>query len=311
MKVYRSLDTYEKGGRTVATIGTFDGLHIGHKTILDRLKNSAHALEAEAVLISFHPHPRLVLFPDNNPLRLLHTLEEKIAMLDAIGINKLLLIPFTRDFSRIPSRAFVQDILVDKIGITRLVIGYDHHFGKNRTGNIEELEEMSKEFGYEVEEIPAQAIDNANVSSTKIRQALLSGDIETARAYLGYDYSFAGTVVHGAKKGRSFGYPTANIRPDDTRKLIPGDGVYFVKVHTAGHSYYGMLSIGTKPTLGEYDRTAEVNIFNFDQDIYGKPIRVDMLAFLRGQEKFVSTAELIEAMGRDKRRCEEMMMKRL
>ena len=310
MQVFRSLDAYQPGPHTVATIGTFDGVHIGHRTILERIIESARARQGEAVLISFHPHPRLVLFPENNPLRLLHTLEEKIAMLDHIGLDKLLLIPFTREFSRLPSRDFVQQVLIDTVQIDQLIIGYDHRFGKNRTGGLEELQEMAPQFGYEVEEIPAQSIDEAKVSSTKIRKALQEGDVQAAEKYLGYPYAFTGKVVHGEKAGRTLGYPTANLEPTDPLKLIPGHGVYLVRAEVRGQSYYGMMSIGVKPTMGEFTQTQEVYLFDFEQDIYGEIVRVHFLEYLRGEKKFTSKEDLIIAMNTDRdyslRRIEEL-----
>lgn len=303
MKVYYSLEEYEQTDCTVATIGTFDGVHIGHKTILERLKTSARELNGKTVLISFHPHPRLVLFPENNPLRLLLSLEEKIKVLEQIGLDKLLLIPFTKEFSRTPSKAFIEDILVRKIGIKKIVIGYDHHFGKNRTGGIEELQHYAVIHNYLVEEIPAQAIDNANVSSTKIRKALAEGNVNLANTYLGYDYPITGIVEHGEKMGRKLGYPTANIRLSDPLKLSPADGIYFVKVMLKDFNGYGMMSIGKKPTMGEFERTHEVNIFDFDQDIYGQTIRIEMLEYLRPEKKFDSLEALIAAIDQDKRDC--------
>lgn len=303
MNVYRSLEAYEKGNHTVATIGTFDGVHIGHRTILERLKQSAQAIQGETVLISFHPHPRLVLFPDNNPLRLLQTLDEKIAHLDEIGLDKLLLIPFTREFSRTPSRVFIEDILVNTIGIDKIVIGYDHHFGKNRTGGIEELQAYAPQFGYEVEEIPAQAIDDANVSSTKIRRALLSGKVQTANKFLGYEYPLTGEVVHGEKLGRKLGFPTANLQPTDPLKLIPADGVYLVRVEVDDFQGFGMMSIGKKPTVGTFERSYEINLFDFERDIYGRSLTVKLLHFLRGEQKYDSLQELIAAIQQDKRDC--------
>ncbi|MEO0471367.1 MAG: bifunctional riboflavin kinase/FAD synthetase [Bacteroidota bacterium] len=310
MKVYRALEAYEKGKKTVATIGTFDGLHLGHRTILDRLRSRATEIGGETVLISFHPHPRLVLFPDNNPLRLLHTLEEKIAMLEEIGIDKLLLIPFTREFSRMSSNVFIRDILVQTVGIHHLCIGYDHHFGKNRTGGIEELREYEPRYIQTVEEIPAQTIDDANISSTKIRNALLSGDVQMAQKYLGYQYSLAGEVVHGAKQGRQFGYPTANLKLDDPLKLIPTDGVYFVEADIRGKTYFGMMSIGKKPTLGEHERALEVYLFDFSGDIYGDKVRVNFLEFLRPQQKFDSIDTLIKAIDGDRDRCLKLIAER-
>ena len=307
MKVYRSLDAYEKGYHTVATIGTFDGVHIGHKTILKRLQKAARASEGETVLISFHPHPRLVLFPENNPLRLLQTLDEKIETLDQFGLDKLLLVPFTREFSRLSSKIFIRDVLVRTVGIKKIVIGYDHRFGKNRDGGIEELQEMGEQYGYDVEEIPAQAIDDANVSSTKIRKALAQGDIQTAQKYLGYAYGFDGKVVHGEKQGRILGYPTANLEPVDRLKLIPADGVYFVRVKVTDRLYHGMMSIGKKPTMGEFERGHEVYLFDFDQDIYDQIIRVEFLDYIRGEKKFNSIDQLIAAMKEDEAFCRGRM----
>lgn len=307
MKVYRSLEEFEKGDYCVTTIGTFDGLHLGHKAILERIQALAKEKGGESLLISFHPHPRLVIFPENNPLRLLHSLEEKIAMLEEMGLDKLLLIPFTKEFSRTSSKSFIKDILVKQVGISSIVIGYDHHFGKNRTGGIEELREYAKNLNYDVEEIPAQSIDDANISSTKIRNALLSGDVSTACTYLGYDYGFSGMVIHGEKMGRTLGYPTANMAPLDPWKLIPVDGIYFVKVFVGEEVFYGMMSIGVKPTVGEFDRSYEVNIFDFDRDIYDQVIRVEFLAYIRGEKKFDSLRDLIDAIKEDEAFCRARM----
>lgn len=303
MKVFRSLEDYIPGSKTVATIGTFDGLHIGHKTILRQIIQTARDRQGESLLISFHPHPRLVLFPENNPLRLLQTLDEKIEMLDDLGLDKLLLIPFTREFSRLKSKAFIRDILIQTVQMDHIIIGYDHRFGKNRTGGIEELEELKEEGKYTVEEIPAQAIDDAYVSSTKIRKALEACDVQQAARFLGYPYSFAGPVVHGEKQGRLLGYPTANIEPEDRYKLIPADGVYFVRVRIGDEAFYGMMSIGKKPTMGEFARSHEVYIFDFDRQIYGQTIRVEMLNFIRHELKFNSLDELMAAMAKDQAFC--------
>lgn len=307
MKVYRSLAEYEAGPHTVATIGTFDGVHIGHRVILNRIREAAREIGGESVLISFHPHPRLVLFPENNPLRLLQTLEEKIETLQKIGLDKLLLIPFTKEFSRTSSKAFIRDILVDTVKIEKIVIGYDHHFGKNRTGGIEELRKYAPLYGYSVEEIPPQAIDDANVSSTKIRRALLEGDIDTANRYLGYAYPLSGEVIEGEKLGRQLGYPTANLRPLDPHKLIPADGVYFVRVVLDNFRGFGMMSIGSKPTLGAHQRAYEVHIFDFDADIYGKIVKVAFLKWVRPQQKFESLEALIRAIDQDKQTCMQFL----
>ena len=309
MKVYRSLEEYQQGKNTVATIGTFDGVHLGHKVILNRIKTAAREIGGESVLISFHPHPRLVLFPENNPLRLLQTLNEKITLLEEFGIDKLLLIPFSREFSRIPSKAFIKDILMQTVGIRKIIVGYDHRFGKNRTGGLEDLEELAEEGRYEVEEIPAQTIDDANISSTKIRRALMEGDIETATQYLGYRYTFAGEVVHGEKQGRKLGFPTANIDPEDDRKLIPCNGIYFVRVLLGEEVHFGLMNVGHKPTMGEFDRSQEVWIYNFDRDIYGQKLRIEILEYMREEKKFDSLEALISAMNQDRANGEQLIRK--
>ncbi|MEL6193750.1 MAG: bifunctional riboflavin kinase/FAD synthetase [Bacteroidota bacterium] len=307
MKVYRSVEAFEKGNNTIATIGTFDGVHIGHQTILNRIIQLAKRVEGESVLISFYPHPRLVLFPENNPLKLLHTLEERIATLEKLGLDKLLLIPFTKEFSRTPSKAFIRDVLVEGVGIHTIVIGYDHHFGKNRTGGIEELRSFSNQYEYEVEEIPAQSINEANISSTKIRRALESGEVDVANTYLGYNYGFSGTVVHGEKQGRKLGYPTANMEPEEKTKLIPCHGIYLVKVFAEGQEYFGLMNIGNKPTMGEFEQSQEVFIMDFSGDLYDKTIRVEFLRYLRGEKKFNSLDELIAAMNQDKANALEII----
>ncbi|MFN0204330.1 MAG: bifunctional riboflavin kinase/FAD synthetase [Bacteroidia bacterium] len=303
MKVFDSLEHITKGQNIVATIGTFDGVHLGHKKILQRIKDLAAETGGESVLISFHPHPRLVLFPEKQDLKLLQTLTEKIETLRDFGLDTLILIPFTKEFSTTPSLDFIQKILVEAIGIQRLVIGYDHHFGKNRSGDIHELRQLAPMFGYEVEEIPAQAIDNANVSSTKIRAALLSGDVVTANTFLGYPYRFTGEVIHGEKQGRLLGYPTANLKVNDPTKLIPADGIYFVSVIYNKKTFYGMMSIGKKPTMGEFERGIEVNIFDFEENIYGENLTIELLSYIRPEAKFDSLESLIQAIDGDKEFC--------
>lgn len=305
MDVFHSLEEYRPASHTVATIGTFDGVHFGHKTILEKIIQEAKQRNGNSLLISFHPHPRLVLFPENNPLRLLHSLDEKINLLASLGLDRLLLLPFTREFSRTSSKVFIQEILIDKVQMEQIVIGYDHRFGKNRGGGIEELRSYADELDFGVEEIPPQAIDEANVSSTKIRKALKAGDITSANKFLGYQYGFDGLVVHGEKQGRLLGYPTANMQPVDERKLIPADGVYFVKVQAQDNWHYGMMSIGKKPTMGEFERSHEVNIFDFEGDLYDQVIRVEFIEWIRGELKFDSFDELIAAIKGDETFCRE------
>lgn len=305
MDVFHSLEDYDPTNHTVATIGTFDGVHIGHKAILEKIIQEARRFHGKSLLISFHPHPRLVLFPENNPLRLLHSLDEKITLLAELGLDRLLLLPFTKEFSRTSSKVFIQDILVGKVMMEKIVIGYDHRFGKNRGGGIEELRSYSTELRFGVEEIPPQAIDEANVSSTKIRKALQAGDITTATKFLGYHYGFDGLVVHGEKQGRLLGYPTANMQPVDDRKLIPADGVYFVRVKVQENWHYGMMNIGKKPTMGEFERSHEVNIFDFEGDLYDQVIRVEFIEWIRGELKFDSLDELIAGIKGDEAFCRD------
>lgn len=303
MKVFYSTDSYQPGIHPVVTIGTFDGVHLGHRQILDRVIAEAHAQKGESVLITFHPHPRLVLFPEDNPLRLLHTLDEKIQMLDKTGIDKLLVIPFTREFSRYTSDQFVRDILIKVVLMQKIIIGYDHHFGKNREGGLEDLRRGSAMYEYEVEEIPAHQIDDANVSSTKIRAALHAGDVKTAESFLGYPYQLTGTVVKGEQLGRKLGYPTANLKPLDPIKLVPGEGVYLSRISWDNKSHYGMLNIGRKPTVGRFPLGIEVNIFDFEGDLYGKNLTVEFLSYIRPDRKFDSMDALVAAIDQDKQDC--------
>lgn len=303
MQVYYDLESYPAAARTVATIGTFDGLHLGHKAILQRLKNLAAQIGGISLLMSFHPHPRKVLGSSETPLYLLQSLDEKIEALREFGIDRLLLVPFSREFAATTSQSFIEDILVAKVQVHQLVIGYDHHFGKNRSGDIHELRTYAHKHHYLVEEIPAQAIDEASVSSTRIRNALLEGNVALANNYLGYGYLLSGVVVHGEKQGRLLGYPTANIRVTDSDKLIPANGIYCVEVWLQGRRHYGMMSIGHKPTMGEFERGIEVNIFDFDEDIYGQDIKVVFLAYIRPEMKFGSWEALIAAIDGDKAFC--------
>lgn len=300
MKVFRSLDGFEQGQGTTATIGTFDGVHLGHQKILGRLMAAAREMGGESVVISFHPHPRLVLHPHDSSLRILQTIDEKIASLEALGIDKLLLIPFTRAFAQQDSQTFIADVLVRTVGIRRIVIGYDHHFGKDRRGGLKDLQAAGLVHGFEVEEIPAQQIDHANVSSTRIRQALTTGDIATASRFLGYAYSLGGRVVEGQRLGRAIGFPTANIAPDDPYKLIPGEGVYLARLWTGDEAHWGMLNIGKKPTVGDhFPLGIEIHLFNFDRDLYGQAVRVDFLEWIRPDKQFSSLEELVAALHHD------------
>jgi riboflavin kinase/FMN adenylyltransferase len=300
LKIHNGIESPINVTNAIVTIGTFDGVHIGHQKIIARLKEVAAQQGGETVLITLYPHPRMVLFPDDNDLQLLSTQQEKTDLLRKYGIDHLVVIPFSKDFARLTSLEFVRDILVAKIGVKMLVIGYDHHFGRNREGSIEQLRDLAPQFGFEVEEIPAQDIDHVNVSSTKIREALLLGEVETAKQYLGHAYSLQGTVVEGNKLGRTIGYPTANVEIGDKHKLIPADGVYAVRVHVGDEVFGGMLNIGYRPTVDGKKRATEVNIFNFDRDIYGTLLKIEFEARLRDEQKFNGLDALKEQLAKDK-----------
>ncbi|MCW8896927.1 MAG: bifunctional riboflavin kinase/FAD synthetase [Flavobacteriales bacterium] len=300
MKVYTNIQEFKSTKNVVVTIGTFDGVHLGHKVIINQLKKAAEELEGESVLLTFFPHPRMVVFPDDNELKLLNTIGERKELLEKAGVDHLIIHPFSKAFSRLTALEFVRDILVNRLNVKKVVIGYDHHFGRNREGAFEDLVEFGEVYGFVVEEIPAQDIQQINVSSTKIRTSLLAGEIHAATQFLGYPYFINGTVVKGDKIGREIGFPTANIKPDETYKLIPKNGVYAVKVIVNEKEYEGMLNIGIRPTLKGKKETIEVNIFDFDEDIYGQKIQVKFYERIRDEQFFEDLNELKNQLNIDK-----------
>lgn len=302
MQIHNGLDQVERLGNAVVTSGTFDGVHVGHQKILARLSEVAQQVGGQSVVITFWPHPRLVLFPEQQDLRLLSTLDEKAELLAQYHIDHLVVLKFDKAFAATSSHDFIQHILIEKLGTQKLVIGYDHRFGKNREGGFDYLKAHSDQFGFGVEEIPRQDVDHVGVSSTKIRKALQAGDIETANTYLGNEYMLTGKVVKGLQLGRKIGYPTANIEVDEAFKLIPEDGIYAVRIKIEGQLYKGMLYIGVRPTIGnELHRSIEVNIFDFDQDIYGKSVRVYFVKTLREDQKFEDLSLLQAQLAQDKK----------
>ncbi|MEX2514460.1 MAG: bifunctional riboflavin kinase/FAD synthetase [Cyclobacteriaceae bacterium] len=300
MKIYKSLENFPFIQRPVVTIGTFDGVHLGHQKILKRIQRIAQKTGGESVLITFWPHPRMVLKPDNHGIKLLNTFEEKVVLLESFGIRHLLSIPFTREFSKMRSETFIREILIEKIHTYKLVIGYDHRFGKGREGSFEHLKEKQNQYGFELEEIPRQDIDNIGISSTKIRKALETGGIQTANAFLGRPYLLEGTVIKGNQVGRTMGFPTANIHLPDPHKLVPMDGAYLVEVGVDGEFFRGMLNIGNRPTLLQGNKTIEVHILSFSRDIYGKTIKVWFRDFLRPEKKFGNLEGLKAQLNRDR-----------
>lgn len=308
MRVHTDLSDFQGVRRPVLTIGTFDGVHRGHRTVLDRLLELARGEHGESALFTFHPHPRLVLNPGDTGLRLLNTAEEKAALLAATGLGHLLVVPFSRRFSSLGAEDFVKEVLVDAIGVHAVVIGYDHRFGRDRQGGIGLLREMGDRHGFQVHEIPPHEVDHSTVSSTKVREALGRGDVRGANELLGYRYPLSGMVVKGDQLGRTIGFPTANIGAIDPLKLVPADGVYAAEVQLREGTFGGMLYIGPRPTVrGGGDRVAEVNIFGMDpayargeRDLYGEAITVRAVERIRGDLRFEGLEGLREQLHRDR-----------
>nr|WP_068892945.1 bifunctional riboflavin kinase/FAD synthetase [Pedobacter panaciterrae] len=300
MKIYNHFSEFKKLNNAVATIGTFDGVHYGHQKIIKRLCELAKATGGESVILTFFPHPRLIIDPENQDLKMINTINEKAKILDSLGVDHLIITPFTRDFSNLTPAEYIKNILVDTIGIKNLIVGYDHRFGKDRKGGLQDLEAFSKNFNYKIEQIPEQDINDVAVSSTKIRTALLDGDVALAAEYLGYNFSLYGKVIKGDKIGRTIGFPTANIFVEETYKLIPSDGIYAVTVEMNGEVFKGMAYIGQRPTINGMTRNIEVNIFDFNQEIYGQDIKMNFLEFLRHDVKFTGLETLKEQLQKDK-----------
>lgn len=301
MQIHTDISAFQGVKRPVITTGTFDGVHLGHQVILDRLRSVAQRVGGESVLFTFHPHPRIVLHPHDHDLRLLNTQEEKMELLEKAGLDHLLVVPFSRNFSRIHAADYVRDILVEQLGVHAMVVGYDHRFGRNREGDITLLRKMGETFAFKVEEIPAREIDHVKVSSTKIRHALQQGRVHRAHALLGYPYMLHGLVVKGEQLGRTIGWPTANLGGIDPYKLIPGNGIYAITATTRHGDFKGMMSIGTRPTVVENgERTVEAHLFGLDTDIYGEPLSVRLYHRLRDELKFSSLEEMKARIAVDK-----------
>ncbi len=300
MRIFHGVDHLPQFRNGALTIGTFDGVHTGHQEIIRRINKAAADMLGESIILTFHPHPRMVLHQDDDNLRLINTLEEKTALLEKYGTDNLIITPFSATFSNMTAEQYVEDFLWKKIRPRKVIIGYDHHFGKNRSGNISLLTEMGKKLGFEVEEIEAQTIENISVSSTKIRKALMAGDVETANILLGHFYSISGKVVSGENIGTSLGFPTANIQVRDQHKLIPANGVYAVRVGLDEQIFKGMMNIGLRPTFNGAHQTIEVHLFDFSKDVYGMEIVIEPVAFIRQEMKFDSSNDLITQLQKDK-----------
>lgn len=301
MNIFYDLERIHEIPNPVLTIGTFDGVHLGHQKIISFLNSEAKKINGESVLFTFFPHPKMVLQPDNHGVKLIQTQEEKLEKLKQTGLKNIIIHPFTHEFSQLTALEFVRDFLVKKLNVQHLVIGYDHQFGKNREGGIEFLKKVAPEFNFELTEISAKEIDEVNISSTKIRNAIQEGDIETTNAFLGTPFSLRGEVVSGMQNGRKFGFPTANLDLKSDLKLLPPDGIYVVKVQLqSGEINHGILSIGTNPTVSEKNiRTVEVYLLDFSANLYGTLLEVQLLHFIRPSMKFDSIDTLIQQMKED------------
>lgn len=301
MKLYNRLQDFE-AKRPVVTIGTFDGVHLGHQKVIAKLKDIAARHNGETVIFTFHTHPRLITAPDEGNLRLLTTLKEKINLLENFGIDHLIVYPFNKEFAELSYTEFVEKILVDQMKTHSLVVGYDHKFGKNREGGFEYLQKCADRFNFEIEKLDALVVEDVNVSSTKIRDSLQNGDIKKANHYLGYEFTLHGKVIDGKQLGRKLGFPTANIEASDKHKIIPQYGVYAVYVFVGQKKYRGMLNIGTRPTFNNNadNRSIEVNIFDFSDEIYGHEITLVFVGKIRDEQKFENVGKLIEQLKTDK-----------
>jgi len=298
LKKYSSASVYKNDRQSVVTIGTFDGVHIGHTAILKRLVETAKKENLEATVLTFFPHPRMVL-QQNVDIKLINTIDERTELLENTGLDHLVIHPFTHAFSRLTALEYVRDILVNSLKAKKIIIGYDHRFGRNRNADIEDLKEFGKTYNFEVEEISAKEIEDVAVSSTKIRKALNEGDVETANTYLGYFFMISGNVVMGKAIGRTINYPTANLKLKEPYKLIPKNGVYIVQSTIDGEKIFGITSIGTNPTVGGTEKTIETHFLNFNKDLYGREITIEFLKFIRDEETFDSVEVLKEEIRKD------------
>lgn len=307
MKIYNNIDEFRDVASPVVTTGTFDGVHLGHREIFRVMRENAERIGGETVVVTFHPHPRLVIHPDSKDLRFINTQKKKIKLMGDAGVQHLVIIPFTREFSHTASSEFIRRYLVEKIGLKKLIIGHDHHFGKDRQGSFGELIGLAKIHGFEVEKVPEQQVEGIPVSSTKIRRALVEGDVKLANKLLGYEYSISGKVVPGNKIGRTIGFPTANIALEDQFKLISANGVYACRVRIGDRYYKGMGNIGYRPTIDSGGLTIEVHIFDFDEEIYDIEIEIFFLDRIRDEKRFDNLQELRNQLINDKARTLDLL----
>ena len=306
MTIYNNINEFSSINKTILTIGTFDGVHLGHQKVLERLTNSAKENKLESTVLTFFPHPRTILNP-NKPLKLINSVKERTKLLNRSKVDNLIIHPFDKNFSELDPEKYVFEILVKKLKAKIILIGYDHKFGKNRTADITDLKIYGKKYGFKVIEIKAKEISNIAISSTKIRKAISEGNISTVKKYLGYDFSLSGKIVHGKSIGRTLGFPTANIEVKEEYKLLPKNGVYLIQSFINHNKYFGMMNIGIKPTIKESSKTIEVNFFDFEGDLYHKNIEVNIKKFIRDEIKFDSLELLKSQIQKDKINCNSII----
>lgn len=298
LKIFHSINDFSSPKKTILTLGTFDGVHIGHKKILEKITQNTENEKYESLVLTFFPHPRMIL-QEESAIKLLNTITEKIDLLEKTGIENLVIHPFDESFSRLTAEEFVREILVEQFHIQKIIIGHDHRFGRNRTANIDDLIDFGKKYGFEVEQISAQEINEISVSSTKIRNALEEGDIVLANKYLGYEYFLTGTIIKGKQLGRTIGFPTANLKIEENYKLIPRNGVYIVSSIINNKTVFGMMNIGFNPTINGENQTIEIHFFDFEADLYHQKITVSLLHRIRSEQKFDSVVLLKEQLEKD------------
>lgn len=299
MKIFHSINNFRSSKKTILTLGTFDGVHIGHRKILERITQNTENGKYESLVLTFFPHPRMVLQGESE-VKLLNTLSEKIDLLEKIGVQNLVIHPFDITFSRLTAEEFVKTVLIDQFDIKKIIIGYDHRFGSNRTANIDDLIAFGKQHDFEVEQISVQEIDAVSISSTKIRNALMEGNMTLANEYLGYEYFLTGTIVRGKQLGRTIDFPTANLQMEENYKLIPRNGVYVVKSTINQKTVFGMMNIGLNPTVAGENLAVEIHFFDFDEELYDQKISVSLLEYLRPEQKFESVAFLKQQLEKDR-----------
>ena len=308
MKIYKSIDEYNESKSSVVTIGTFDGIHKGHQKILNKVINASKQSNLSSVVLTFFPHPRIILNKYND-IKMIDTLDEKIEHLEKIGIDNLIIHPFDKKFSLLSADQFIKEYLVEKLKLKHIIIGYDHRFGKGREASVSDLKEYSSDFNFIVDEIDAQEIEKIAISSTKIRNSVNQGDLETTKKYLGRFFSLTGKVIKGDGLGKQIDYPTANLLIEEDYKIIPKDGVYYIRTRIDNKLYNGMMNIGHRPTIGNKAKSIEVNLFNFDRDIYDKIISIDVVVKIRDEKKFSSINALKAQLSKDEEHCLKLINK--